>query len=78
LGFNKCIVQSNKTPNKGRSVNVFYVVPQGVQGLTSQELPSRVKEHKEKNEKIKKRIRKKYNKRKPFSQVEITFGLILA
>jgi len=45
-------------------------VPLGVQGLISQELPSWAKGYKEISEE-KKRMSKKFNKRKSFSQVEM-------
>jgi len=51
-------------------------VPLEVQGLISQELPTQAKEHREKSEK--KRMSRKFNKRKSFSQVEMTFNPILA
>jgi len=48
-------------------------VPPGVQGLIIQELPTRAKELKERSEE-KKRMNKKFNKRRYFSQVEMTFS----
>jgi len=51
-------------------------VPPGVQGLINQELSTQMKAHKERS-KEKKRMGKKFNKRKSFSQVEMTFSMIL-
>ena len=77
LVLNNCNAHPNKTPNMGRSLNVCYVVPSGVQDPISQELPIRTKEHMEKSEE-KNRMSIKFNKRKSFSQVEMTFGPIFS
>jgi len=45
----------------------------GVQGLTSKELPTQVKEYKERSDE-KRKMSKKFNKMKSFNQVEMTFS----
>jgi len=72
LGFSKYTAHPSKISNKERSPNVLIQI----KSLIGQALLAREKKHEGKKEK--KRIRKKFTKRRSFSQVEMTFGLMLA